>query len=91
MIEAVSTGDSNAVLKKTYPGGKMASPLFERIGKSITKAKAPTGDDPAGETDDAAEESDESPGAMLAEALGIPDADAGKVDEALRRAIRSLK
>lgn len=70
----------------------MAAPLFERIGKSIAKAKPDDGAAGAmGATDDAAEESDESPGAALAEALGIEGVDAGAVDEALRKAIRALK
>jgi hypothetical protein len=71
----------------------MAAPLYEKIGKSIAKAKAPamSMDDAEGAPDDAAEESDESPGAKLAEALGITDADTAAVDEALAAAIRKLK
>ena len=64
------------------------SKLSDSIGDSI--AKMPMGDD-AGGPDDAEEESDESPGAKLAEALGIEGADATAVDAALRAAIRALK
>jgi hypothetical protein len=63
--------------------------LSDRIGDSI--AKMPMGDDAADMPDDSEEESDESPGAALAEALGITDADSAAVDAALRKAIRALK
>lgn len=65
----------------------MAAKLFERIGESIAKA------DPDDDGLDAnpEEESDESPGAALCEALGITDADTAKVDEALAKAVRLLK
>jgi len=63
--------------------------LADSIGDSI--AKMPMGDDEPGATDDTEEESDESPGAQLAEALGITDADSAAVDAALRAAIRKLK
>lgn len=87
MIDAAAQGDSAAVLRKTYQGDRMK--LFEKIGKSIAKAGPPM-DDAPGAPDDAAEESDESPGAQLAEALGIEGADAAAVDAALRAAIRKL-
>ena len=63
--------------------------LADSIGDSI--AKMPMGDDEPGELDDAEEESDESPGAKLAEALGLEGVDGAKVDAALRAAIRALK
>lgn len=63
--------------------------LADKIGDSI--AKMPMGDDEPGALDDAEEESDESPGAQLAEALGIEGADSAAVDAALRAAIRRLK
>jgi hypothetical protein len=62
--------------------------LSDKIGDSI--AKMPMGDDMEGPDDDE-EESDESPGAKLAEALGLEGVDSAKVDEALRAAIRQLK
>jgi hypothetical protein len=62
--------------------------LANKISDSI--AKMPMGDDATG-PDDAEEESDESPGAKLAEALGITDADTAAVDAALSAAIRALK
>lgn len=62
--------------------------LSDKIGDSI--AKMPMGDD-LDAPDDAEEESDESPGAKLAEALGLEGVDSAKVDEALRAAIRQLK
>lgn len=63
--------------------------LSDSIGDSI--AKMPMGDDEPGEIDDAEEESDESPGAKLAEALGLEGVDGAKVEAALRAAIRALK
>ena len=68
----------------------MASPLFEKIGKSIAKSKGPmddpTEDEAMGDpTDD--DESSESPGAKLIEALGLKDADSDAVDAALKAAI----
>lgn len=67
----------------------MASKLYEKIGASIAKADPDDDglDAPGGVDDD---ESDESPGAQLAAALGIDGADAAKVDDALRAAIRKL-
>jgi hypothetical protein len=65
--------------------------LADKIGDSI--AKMPMGDEAEmdGGPDDAEEESDESPGAQLAEALGLEDVDSAAVDAALRAAIRKLK
>lgn len=65
-----------------------ASKLYERIGDSIAKADP---NDDGLDADPPEEESDESPGAMLIEALGATDADPAKVDEALRKAVRLLK
>ena len=88
MIDAVANGDSDASLRASYSKGSKMK-LFEKIGASIAKA-APS-DDAEGAPDDSEEETDESPGAALAEALGIPDADPTAVDAALRAAIRKLK
>jgi len=67
----------------------MASPLFEKIGKSIAKSKGPmpdpTEDEAMGDAPDD-DESSESPGAALAEALGITDADTKAIDAALKSA-----
>jgi hypothetical protein len=90
MIDAVANSDSDASLRTAYPGKRMKPKLYEKIGASIAKAD-PLGDDGPDMPDDSAEESDESPGAQLAEALGITDADATAVDAALRAAIRQLK
>ena len=65
------------------------SRLSDNIGDSISKMDM-GGDDAAG-PDDAEEEDSESPGAKLAEALGITDADGEAVTAALRAAIRQLK
>ena len=63
--------------------------LFEKIGKSIAKAKPAPVDDvteaPGDMSDD--DEGTESPGAKLAEALGMPDADVSAIDAALKAAI----
>lgn len=67
----------------------MAGKLFEKIGQSIAKASPAEVED--GPVDDSEEENDESPGAQLAEALGISDADPTAIDAALRAAIRKLK
>ena len=64
----------------------MGSKLYEKLGDSIAKADAPEDAEPMDDDEDT-----ESPGEMLAEALGITDADGAKVDEALRKAIRLLK
>ena len=66
------------------------SRLSDNIGDSISKMDM-GGDDATGAPDDAEEEDSESPGAKLAEALGIEGADAAAVDAALRAAIRQLK
>jgi hypothetical protein len=66
-----------------------ASKLYERIGDSIAKADPNDDGLDADAPDD--DETDESPGAMLIEALGATDADPAKVDEALRKAVRLLK
>jgi hypothetical protein len=66
----------------------MAGKLFERIGDSIAKAD-PDDDGLDAGMDTPEEESDESPGAALLEAIDAGDA--AKVDEALRKAIRLLK
>ena len=67
----------------------MASPLFEKIGKSIAKSKGPmpdpTEDEAMGDAPDD-DESSESPGTMLAEALGMPEADSKAIDAALKAA-----
>jgi hypothetical protein len=70
----------------------MGSPLFEKIGKSIAKSKGPMPADPMDDSEmpeDGADddESTESPGAKLIEALGIKDADSDAVDAALKAAI----
>ena len=67
----------------------MATPLFERIGKSIAKAgpTTPAKVDPEATEDD---DMDSSPGAQLAEALGLTDVDTAAVDAVLRAAIRKL-
>jgi hypothetical protein len=65
----------------------MRTKLSEMIGKSIAKAPPGGGDEETAESED---DTDESPGAMLAEALGISDADSAAIDAALRAAIRKL-
>ena len=73
----------------------MASPLFEKIGKSIAKSKGPMPADPMDDTEMPGDEADddestESPGAMLIEALGLKDADQDAVDAALKKAIEKF-
>jgi hypothetical protein len=63
--------------------------LFEKIGAGIAKSKGEPPADDAEMPGDAADddESTESPGAMLVEALGLKDADPNAVDAALKAAI----
>jgi hypothetical protein len=63
--------------------------LFESIGKSISKAKAPEAE-AADAIDSPEEESAESPGAMLAEALNLKNADIEGIDAALKKAIEEF-
>lgn len=64
--------------------------LFEKIGKQIAKANMPAEREADEAEDSPEEEADESPGAMLVEALGIDNADIPAVDAALKAAIRKL-
>jgi hypothetical protein len=90
MIDAAANTDSAAALRRAY-AGPMKTPLFKSIGKSIAKATGPMDETelPGDSNDD--DESSESPGAMLAEALGIPGADVEAIDAALQAAVRQLK
>jgi len=74
----------------------MAEPLFKKIGKAIAKSKGPADpipdeeDDTATDGDGADDESSESPGEMLAEALGLNDADPVAIDAALKKAFEKF-
>ena len=64
--------------------------LFEKIGKEISKAKAPVEEVEVNDDSASDDESSESPGAMLAEALGLKNADTDAIDAALKAAIEQF-